>query len=110
MAVYAVRLQEAVHPETIETGFVDRNNSDRRAAKSLRSRLQPLLQGKKSSRISCRHLVLADPIAAWSAGTYQPGRTTEFQRHKQRSIMRMGGGPRTGSAVVGASHPIISSN
>jgi hypothetical protein len=55
-------------------------------------------------------LVLADSVAARRAGTDQPGRTTEFQRYKQRSIMRMGGEPRMGSAVVGALHPIISSN
>src|SRR6185437_7422900 len=110
MTFDAVRLQESVYPETVETGFVDRNNPHRGAAGSLRSGHQPLQQGKKSSRISCTHLVPADPVAARHAGTDQPGRTTEFQRHKQRSIVRIGGGPRMGSAVVGASHPIISSN
>jgi hypothetical protein len=110
MALYAVRLQEAVHPETVETGFVDRNYPHRGAAGSLRSGLQPLQQDKQSGRISCTYLMLADPVAARRAGTDQPGRTTEFQRYKQRSIMRMDGRPRIGSAVVGASHPIISSN
>src|SRR5689334_11509833 len=110
MAFYAVRLQEAVYPETVQTGFVDRNNPHSGATGSLRSGPQPLQQAKKSSRISCAYLVPADPVATRYVGTDQPGRTTEFQRHKQRSIMRMGGGPRMGSAVVGASHPIISSN
>ena len=98
MAFYAVRLQETVYPETIEAGFVDRNNPHRDAAGSLRSGLQPLQQGKKGSRITRRYLVLADPVAARRAGTDQPGRTTKLQRHKQRSIMRMVGGPRMGSA------------
>ena len=97
-------------PRNRRDGFVDRNNPNRCAAGSLRSGLQPLQQGKKSSRVSCRYLVLADSVAARRAETDQPGRTTEFQRYKQRSIMRMDGRPRIGSAVVGASHPIISSN
>src|SRR5689334_8563448 len=44
MALYAVCLQEAVYPETVETGLVDRNNPHRSAAGSLRSGLQPLQQ------------------------------------------------------------------
>src|SRR5512133_1805327 len=104
MAFYAVCLQEAVHPETVETGFVDRNNAHWGTAGSLRSGLQSLRHSKKSGCISCTYLVFADPVAARHAGTDQPGRTTKFQRHKQRSIMRMGGRPRMGSAVVGASH------
>jgi hypothetical protein len=69
VAFHAVRLQEAVYPETAETGFVDRNNLHRGAAGSLRSGLQPLQQDKKSGRISCTYLMLADPVAARRAGT-----------------------------------------
>src|SRR5215472_4484485 len=69
MAFHAVRLQQAVYPETVETGFMDRNNPHRRAAGSLRSGLQPLQQGNKSSCIRCRHL----PEAIWFESRCQGG-------------------------------------
>ena len=101
---HAVVDQQAMHPEAVQTGFLDHNHPHRPAQPPLRRLSQLPEQRQQSRSVTRRHHPLRDPLLAGRTGRNQPGLAAEFQRHEHSAILRPGGG-RNRMGEIGAGQP-----
>ena len=83
LALHPMRLQQAMHPETVATGLLDADNPNNAAAARLGLSPEAVQQGKQGRTIAGRDPVLAHLARVRRADRDKPMRKAQFQGNKQ---------------------------
>ena len=107
MALDAVRFQPAMHPEAVETGFLDRDDRHRCAELAFDAETVGFQHQQSARRVGGLDPVAGQFLTGRRVYGQHPVRLAQFKRYQDRGRLRSGGGGWLGRLCFGTHRMLL---